>query len=73
MSQSNVENLRAILESYKDIFGVRKYSEKEIKYIINRITNSVRQVNDSCMDNFRFSDDSIKQNVEYEVSRSQGC
>lgn len=73
MSKSTIEDLRTILKSYKNIFGFRKYSEKEIKYIINRITNAVRRVNDSCMDNFRFSDNSIKQNFEYEVSRSQGC
>lgn len=46
--------------------------EKEAEYAVNRITNSVRQLDSACCDNFRFSVNG--ENADrYETIRSMGC
>ena len=47
-------------------------SEKEAEYAVNRITNSIRQLDKYCCDNFRFSINGENAD-QYESIRSMGC
>lgn len=47
-------------------------SEKEAEYVVNRVTNSIRQLDKYCCDNFRFSINGENAD-QYESVRSMGC
>lgn len=47
-------------------------SEKEAEYVVNRITNFIRQLDRHCCDNFRFSINGSNED-HYEYIRSMGC
>jgi hypothetical protein len=67
----NYEHLEYI---NKKICSMRTcYSDGERRYIVNKITNAIRHINDNCMDNFRFSDDSDEYNRLYDESADRGC
>jgi len=68
-----ITELIKIIASFKNMFGMSKYTKPEQKYILNKITNAIRKVDDPCMDNFRFSDGSKNSLKEYEEIRLTGC
>ena len=58
---------QSILEEYP------QFTPGEIKHIGNIISNAFRYVNDSCIDNWRCSDDSIVENFKYNDAKNNGC
>ena len=49
------------------------FSLKQKEYIVNTVTNKIRQINDYCMNNFRLAIKGHESEKQYNSIKNKGC